>query len=66
MGLLNFIMYYFGSSFIMYAWVTSLVFISVLIVIYPTFIAPLFNKFEPLDKNNEKEKQILLKTQELC
>ena len=34
----------------------TVIFTIVLLILYPTFIAPLFNKFENLDQNIEKEK----------
>lgn len=36
--------------------IITIIFTITLLVLYPTFIAPLFNKFENLDKNIEKEK----------
>jgi STE24 endopeptidase len=43
-----------GGLWWLWAWVTWVVFNLVLLVLYPTVIAPLFNKFEPLPDENLK------------
>ncbi|MCH0629179.1 M48 family metallopeptidase [Kocuria palustris] len=45
---------HFGSNFILYATGLFLVFTLVVQTVYPTFIAPLFNKFEPLEEGELK------------
>jgi STE24 endopeptidase len=43
-----------GSLWWLWAWAVWMGFNLLLLVIYPTFIAPLFNKFKPLDDENLK------------
>ena len=38
-----------GPLWWLWAWATWMAFNLLLLVLYPTFIAPLFNKFQPLD-----------------
>jgi STE24 endopeptidase len=38
-----------GSAWWLWAWGAWMAFSLLMLVLYPTFIAPLFNKFEPLD-----------------
>lgn len=45
-----------GSSWWIYAWAFLTAFQLLLLWIYPTFIAPLFNKFSPLEEGEVKEK----------
>lgn len=51
-GVINF----FGNNFFIYLWISFLIIMVIILTIHPIFIAPLFNKFEPLDINNPKEK----------
>ncbi len=46
-----------GPNWWMYLWLTWLTFSLIMMWVYPTFIAPLFNKFNPLD-NQELRKRI--------
>lgn len=39
-----------GPHFYVYAWIFVSVFIFFMMTIYPTFIAPLFNKYTPLEE----------------
>lgn len=57
---------FFGNNFFFYAWIITIVLFIGILVIYPSFIAPLFNKFENLDEKIEKEKKIKDKLNELC
>jgi len=41
-----------GSNWWIYVWLTLSVFTLIMMWIYPTFIAPIFNKFKPLDNNS--------------
>jgi STE24 endopeptidase len=43
-----------GSLWWLWAWGAWMAFNLLLLVVYPTFIAPLFNKFKPLDDENLK------------
>jgi STE24 endopeptidase len=45
-----------GSYWWLYAWVTWMAFNLVILLIYPTLIAPLFNKFAPLEDAALKER----------
>ena len=54
--LISMIMDYFEENFILYAMIFTIIFTITLLVLYPSFIAPLFNKFENLDQSIEKEK----------
>ena len=45
-----------GSYWWLYLWVIWSVFNLVMLAIYPTFIAPLFNKFTPLQDENLKQR----------
>ena len=47
----------FQTSWWIWAWIIFTVFSLILVKIFPTFIAPLFNKFEPL-KNKDLKKRI--------
>lgn len=49
---------FFGDNFFFFLWTAFLVIMFVLLTIHPIFIAPLFNKFEPLDINDPKEKEL--------
>lgn len=40
---------YFEEKFILYAMIFTITFTIILLILYPSFIAPLFNKFENLD-----------------
>ena len=63
---LNWIISTFQETFILYAWLLSIILMLGLLVIYPIFIQPLFNKYLPLDTNDPKEKQIKSEVEELC
>jgi STE24 endopeptidase len=43
-----------GSLWWLYAWLAFIGFQLLMLALYPTFIAPLFNKFKPLDKEDTK------------
>ncbi|TAF99391.1 MAG: M48 family peptidase [Betaproteobacteria bacterium] len=43
-----------GSLWWLYAWLVFIGFQLLMLALYPTFIAPLFNKFKPLDKDDTK------------
>jgi STE24 endopeptidase len=45
-----------GPLWWLWAWATWMAFNLLLLVLYPTFIAPLFNKFQPLDNEAVKER----------
>ncbi len=57
---------YFGKNFFFILWIAFLIIMFVLITIYPIFIAPLFNKFEPLDVSIPKEKELQERIEILC
>lgn len=59
--MLNIIKRYCAVSFYIYLWLFSSVFQVVLVIIYPLFIQPLFNKFEEM-----KESDLKIKIQELA
>jgi STE24 endopeptidase len=52
-----------GASWWLYVWVTWVVFNILVMAIYPTFIAPLFNKFSPMQEGSLKQRieQLLAK-----
>ena len=64
--LITFIMEYFQEQFVVIAWVATTILTLVIVFLYPSVIAPLFNKFENLDQNNEKEKSIQTELEQLC
>lgn len=64
--LLEVIVSYFGKKFFFFLWIALIGFGLIMIVVYPVFIAPLFNKFENLNKEIPKEKELLDKVEELC
>ncbi|KAH0472682.1 MAG: hypothetical protein KVP17_003259 [Porospora cf. gigantea B] len=45
-----------GPAFYIYVWIFSVVFILCMMLLYPTVIAPLFNKYEPLQDTELKRK----------
>ncbi|WP_157313884.1 M48 family metallopeptidase [Chitinibacter sp. GC72] len=49
-----------GDNWWLYVWVTWLVFSLTLMWVFPTFIAPLFNKFVPLEDGVMKERIVAL------
>lgn len=49
----------FGNSFFIFLWVAFIVLMLIIITLYPTVIAPLFNKFENLNEEIPKEKELL-------
>ena len=53
--LLLFIMDSMGSSWFIYAWLTIFAFSLLTAWLYPTLLAPLFNKFSPLDEGELKD-----------
>jgi len=46
----------FGDNFFFFLWIAFLVLMFVILAIHPLYIAPLFNKFEPLNIEDNKEK----------
>jgi STE24 endopeptidase len=65
-GILVYLMEKLQEKFIIYAWVIIMILALVVLVIYPTAIAPWFNKFEPLGTGSEKEKILREKVEVLC
>jgi STE24 endopeptidase len=57
---------YFGDKFFIFLWIAFVLLIFFLLAIYPIFIAPMFNKFEPLNQDNPKEKELQQKIEVLC
>lgn len=45
-----------GSQWWLYVWITWLAFNLLVLLLYPTFIAPLFNKFSPLAEGEVKQR----------
>ena len=45
-----------GNTWWIYVWLTISIFSLTMMWVYPTFIAPIFNKFKPLDNNNLNER----------
>ncbi|RIB05194.1 peptidase family M48-domain-containing protein [Gigaspora rosea] len=45
-----------GDNFYFYVWIFMIIFNLVLLTIYPTLIQPLFNKVEPLEKGDLRER----------
>lgn len=64
--LLAWIVDYFQENFFIYAWIATITLMFILMFIYPSYIAPLFNKFENLDEEVEKEKKIKEEAEKLC
>ena len=64
--LITFIMEYFQDRFVFVAWIATTVLTFVIVFLYPSVIAPLFNKFENLNLENEKEKIIQVELEKLC
>ncbi len=58
MMVVEFVIRLFGDSFFLYLWIAFISIMFILLAVYPIYIAPLFNKFESLDINNAKEKQL--------
>ena len=46
------------ENFILFAWFSLVFLLCVYIFMYPTYIAPMFNKFENLNEEDPKEKQL--------
>jgi len=65
-GILVYLMERLQEKFIVYAWVLIMAFSLFILVIYPTVIAPWFNKFEPLGAGSEKEKVLREKLEIMC
>lgn len=65
-GIIVYLMEKLQEKFIIYAWVLIMAFALFFLVIYPTVIAPWFNKFEPLGAGSEKEKVLREKLEILC
>lgn len=51
-----FLMEAMGSAWWIYVWLTISIFSLIMMWIYPTFIAPIFNKFKPLENSNLNER----------
>ena len=64
--LITLIMEYFQEKFVVIAWIATTILTLIIVFLYPSVIAPLFNKFESLDLNNEKEKTIQEELEKLC
>lgn len=47
-----------GNNFFIFLWIAFIIIMFVFLAIYPLYIAPLFNKFEALDINDPKEKEL--------
>lgn len=45
-----------GTSWVWFAWITWIVFKLLILWLFPTFIAPLFNKFTPLEQPDMRER----------
>ena len=56
----------FQDRFIFFAWVSVMLIVCVYIFIYPTYIAPMFNKFENLNEEDPKEKELNQELIKLC
>ncbi len=56
LSLLLLMVQYMGGSWWVWAWIVFLVFQILMTVIYPTVIAPIFNKFTPLENGELSEK----------
>lgn len=56
----------FGDKFFFVLWIAFLVIMFVLLTIHPLYIAPLFNKFEPLNIEDPKEKELQQRIEMLC
>lgn len=49
----------FGEGFFVFLWVAYVTILFIMLAIYPTIIAPWFNKFENLNEKIPKEKELL-------
>lgn len=56
--LLTIVVEYFSDKFFLVSCVVSTVFLMFVIFLYPIVIMPMFNKFEPLNQEDKKEKEI--------
>ena len=65
-GLIVMLMEKLKERFVFAAWITCIVVLLLILIIYPNWIAPLFNKFENLSEEIEKEKLLKQKIEELC
>lgn len=65
-GLMICCMEKYQEKFIMFAWTCAICMCAVYLFLYPNYIAPLFNKFEPLDENNPKEKLVNAELIKMC
>ncbi len=63
--LLAWVMEVFQDNFVFYAWIVISVFAILILILYPSVIAPLFNKFTYLSEENEKEKEVKNKIEKL-
>ena len=61
-----FVINFFQENFFIYAWIITIILFIGIMIIYPSFIAPLFNKFINLDESILKEKEIQQKLNILC
>ena len=65
-GILVYCMEKYQDKFILFAWIGAIGLTSVYLLLYPTFIAPMFNKFEAFNQENEKEKKVHDELIQLC
>jgi STE24 endopeptidase len=65
-GALIYFMEKYEEKFIITGWLCTMGLISTYMFIYPSYIAPLFNKFESLNKQSEKERQIHCELVNFC
>lgn len=64
--LITFILEYFQERFVIIAWIATTILTLFVVFLYPSVIAPLFNKFESLNLENEKEKTLQVELEKLC
>jgi STE24 endopeptidase len=64
--LLTVVVEYFAENFLFVSCLGSSIFLLFVIFLYPIVIMPMFNKFEPLNQENEKEKQVYDELITLC
>lgn len=65
-GALIYCMETFREKFIVFSWVAAVVLCCVYLLLYPSYIAPIFNKFEALSETDEKEAAIKRELTALC
>lgn len=65
-GALIYCMETFREKFIVFSWIAAVVLCCLYLLLYPSYIAPLFNTFEGLSENNPKEAAIKKELTELC